>query len=145
MRRIPAGRTGIRGFSLVEVLVSFTILALFIAAAFPVYVTGIRSTTLAGEYARAQTLARSQLDILAGVPALAPREDAGRTALDGVGPTFRWRVRVTDYPIPDVARGGPDSPTVPLLAVVEVSWDGESRAGTPHRFEIRALLLGRPG
>ena len=144
MRRIAAGRDGIRGFSLVEILVSFTVLALFIATAFHVYVTGIRSTALAGEYARAQTLARSQLDALAAVPRLAPGEDAGRTASDG-GPAFHWRARVTEYPVPDIATGDPASAAVPLLAVVEVTWEGESGAGPPRRFEIRALLLGEAG
>ena len=143
-RRNQAGRTAIRGFSLVEVLVAFTVLALFIAAAFQVYVSGIRSTALAGEYARAHTLARSRLDTLAALPAPVPREDSGRAASAGDGPTFRWRAKVTSYPVPGVAGADRGAPTIPLLAVVEVTWNGESGTRTPRRFEIRALLLGEP-
>ena len=142
-RRIPRGRTGSHGFSLIEVLVSFTILALFVAAAFQVYATGIRSTALAGEYARAQTLARSRLDVLAAAPALAPGEETGQTTLDGHGRILRWRATVTDYPVP-VRTESPDSPMVLLLAAVEVSWDAEDGSATPRRFELRALLLGAP-
>lgn len=137
-----AWRAESRGFSLIEVLISLTLLALFIAAAFQVYSGGMRSAVMAGDYARAQTLARSRMDMIAAAPVVG--EESGEAPAGG-GPTFRWRTAVTDYPLPAGASAGEESTVVPLLAVVEVTWGGGSPPEAPRRFELRALLLGTSG
>mgnify|MGYP002623032202 CR=1 FL=1 len=49
------------GFSLLEVLVAFSIFALSLGIIFQIYSTGARSTALSDEYARAIIIAQSQL------------------------------------------------------------------------------------
>ncbi len=50
-----------QGFSLLEVLVAFSIFALSIGIIFQIYSTGTRSTALSDEYARAMIIARAKL------------------------------------------------------------------------------------
>lgn len=150
MRGHPERRAGhrralSRGFSLVEILVAFTILTLFVATTFQVFSTGVRSTTLAGEYARAHTLARSRLDELAASSVLAPGRQSGQVAMDGGARTLHWRTTVTEYALPGEETGASESRPAPLLAVVEVTWGGEGVVTAPRRFELRALLLGNKG
>ena len=130
-----------RGFTLVEILVAFTMLALFVAATFDVLSTGVRSTTLAEEYARAQSLARSKLDELAASPALVAGEERGRVAAT-VAPALRWRTTVEEYELQVDGAAVSAELVTPLLAVVEVSWGGGEALGEPRRIELRALLLG---
>ena len=56
------GRGPDRGFTLIEILVAFTILALFLGAAFEVFSSAVRAAQVGDEYARALVLARSKLD-----------------------------------------------------------------------------------
>ena len=148
-RAAPQGRAALKkrsaGFSLIEILAAFTLLAVFIATAFQVYTAGLRSTARAGDYARAQTLARSRLDTLAAAPVLEPGEESGQVTAHRGARVFRWRTTLTDYPLPDYAGRNLEPPAPPLLAVVEVAWDGDSMAEARHRFRLSALLLGRGG
>ena len=50
-----------QGFSLLEVLVAFSIFALSLGVIFQIYSTGARSTVLSDEYARAVIIAQSRL------------------------------------------------------------------------------------
>jgi general secretion pathway protein I len=50
-----------QGFSLLEVLVAFSIFALSLGVIFQIYSTGTRTTILADEYARAIIIAQSKL------------------------------------------------------------------------------------
>lgn len=132
-----------RGFSLVEILVAFTILTLFIATTFQVFSTGVRSTTLASEHAKAQTVARSKLEELAASSVLAPGERSGQVVIDGGARELRWRATLTEYALPRQEASTSESPPMPLLAVVEVNWDDEGVNTASRRFELRALLLGK--
>ena len=131
-----------RGFSLVEILVAFTVLTLFAATAFQVFSSGVRSAALAVEYAKAHTVARSKMDELAASPTLVSGEQSGKTAIGGAQP-LRWRTAVTEYPLPSGRNDASESLPTPLLAVVEVTWGDNGLGTASHRFELRALLLGR--
>lgn len=50
-----------QGFSLIEVLVAFSIFALSLGVIFQIYSTGARSTVLSDEYTRAVIIAQSKL------------------------------------------------------------------------------------
>ena len=141
IRSTPLGRARGRGFSLVEILVAFTLLTLFVATSFQAFSAGIRSAALTGDHARAHILARSKLESLAASPTLEPGEDNGQVTIEATR-TFRWRTILADYVLPDEAEGRPESRARPLLAVVEVTW--ESGVATPLRYELRALLLAHP-
>lgn len=53
-----------RGFSLLEILVAFTILAMALGVIMKVFSTGLSSTGLAGHYTRASLIAQSQLSLV---------------------------------------------------------------------------------
>ena len=130
------------GFTLVELLVAFTLLALFVTGAFQVLSTGMRAAARTAEYAMAQTLARSRLAALAASPALEPGEASGRTALDGSARNLYWRTAVENYVLPGEETDGLVPAVKPLRAIVEVTW-GDGMDAAPHRVELRALLLGK--
>jgi general secretion pathway protein I len=50
-----------QGFSLIEVLVAFSIFALSLGVIFQIYSTGARSTVLSDDYTRAMIIAQSKL------------------------------------------------------------------------------------
>lgn len=61
----PADRAT-AGFTLIEILVAFTVAALLLAALYQIFSTGLRSSASAENYANAVLLAESGLDALAG-------------------------------------------------------------------------------
>ena len=58
------------GYSLLEVLVAFAILALAVGTILSLFATGLRNTAVASDYARALTLAESQLAYFQGIDPL---------------------------------------------------------------------------
>jgi general secretion pathway protein I len=125
-----------RGFSLLEVLVAFAILALSLGTLLLVFSTGLRNTALAGDYTQAVSLAESKLAEVAAQRPLAPEEAEG-TADE----RFRWRLSVTARPPPE----GLSEPVDGLRAYqlkITVSWGEGPRE---RRVSLRTLrLLGPP-
>lgn len=133
----PARQDRSRGFSLVEILVAFTVLGLFVAAAFQAFSTGLSANVRTGEYAKAQILAKSKLEDLSVSDVLALGENSGRITLDNGVQTFRWRTRIEND------RQKTTGPLVPLSAVVEVTWDSGGMVSVPRAFELHALLISK--
>lgn len=106
----------VKGFSLVEVLAAFSILAMSLGVLLALFSGGLRNTGIAHEYSRAVTLAESKLAEVGVTEPLAPGERQG--AFDG---QYRWRTQVAEY-----IDGGGRAPE-PLQAyrvTVRVSWEG---------------------
>jgi general secretion pathway protein I len=111
-----------RGYTLVEVLVAFLILALALTVLLRIFSGGLRSVSVSSDYAEAVMIAESQLT-LAG---LDERLVAGETS--GVeGAHFEWTRQVAEY------RSSPDYEAATRHAngfhvAVTVSWpNGERR------------------
>ncbi len=62
----PPADSSAAGFTLVEILVAFTVAALLLAALYQVFSTGLRSSASAENYANAVMLAESGLDAMMG-------------------------------------------------------------------------------
>ena len=135
--RFPARQDRSQGFSLVETLVAFTILGLFVATAFQAFSVGMSANVRTGEYAKAQILARSKLADLSVSNGLVPGENSGQVTLDGRSNIFRWRTRIGD------AHQETTGPLIVLPAVVEVTWDGGGNLSAPRVFELHALLISK--
>jgi len=106
------------GFTLIEVLVAFAILALVLTALLRVFSTGLDSIGVAERYASATMLARSVLDeIGAEIPLVA--DELSGDAGDG----FTWNVEIARSaviaPIVDA-----ESWLVPYDVAVTVTWEG---------------------
>jgi general secretion pathway protein I len=139
-----------RGFTLLEVLIAFTIATLALAMLFRGAGAGMVSAERAGRYEEAVSRAKSHLAAIGRNAAVAPGDAEGD---DGNG--FRWRLHVTQVAVSQPAdRNGPggqvvngmasnvQSPPVALFAIsVAVSWMEQGR-----RREVRlgTERLGQP-
>ena len=86
-----------RGYTLVEVLVAFVILAMALSVLLRIFSGGVRNVGASSDYAKAVLIAESRLATAGIDDTLAPGET------DGVeSGRFRWTRIVTDYePAPD--------------------------------------------
>ncbi len=121
-----------QGFSLLEVLVAFAILAISMGILFQSYSTGVRGVTLSREYAKATELAQSQL---AQVGSAIPLQDG--TLSGEWADQYQWTVairRASELQRPD--------PVYALYSVdIRVGW----REGERQRsVDLSTLKLG-PG
>lgn len=121
-----------RGFSLLEVLVAFTILALSLGVLMQVFSQALNAATLSGTYGRATALAEAGMDLVGIDIPLEPGLQSGETE-DGL----QWRVQVTEVPVAELISGEPPLPA--YLVSSEVAW--ESVRGV-RRVSLATLRLG---
>ena len=81
-----------RGYTLVEVLVAFMIMALALTVLLRIFSSGLRNVGVASDYAQAVLIGESRLTTAGIDDALAPGETSG---MEGDG--FHWTRRVTSY------------------------------------------------
>lgn len=107
------------GFSLLEVLVAFSILAVSLGILFQIYNKGAYSARLADDYANAVTIAQSRLSNIGieSLPDVGIYEDSNEK--------FRWVTRIK--PVDDVNEWLQRLKLIKREIEVEVSW--QSRGG----------------
>ena len=93
------GRHRTAGFSLLEVLAAFVILALVATALFRLFSGSLSNASAAEEWSRALLLAESQLDMAASAQPLKESTDRGT---DSTG-TIQWETSIVAYSPPDVS------------------------------------------
>jgi general secretion pathway protein I len=111
-------RNDSRGFTLIEVLVAFAILALTLMVLLRVFGTGLRTVDASERYLMATMLARSVLDDLGAETPVVPGERSGE-----IGEDYRWRMEVAPSRTIAPVRSGIQS-QVPYEVRVEISWNG---------------------
>ena len=130
-----------RGFSLLEILVAFTILALSLGVLMQIFSGSLRNADVTGDQAQAVALAQSLL-ASAGVEAtLVPGESTG--VLDD---KFRWLLRVSPF-VQEPRPGETEAVRSPLPldlweVAVRVGWGGDSRL--PERALTLTTLRVQP-
>jgi general secretion pathway protein I len=128
-RRISAG------FTLLEILVAFIVLAIVGGSLLQLFQGGMRNVAHATDYSHAALLARSKLSELEAYPEVAPGEQTG-----DFDERYRWRLRVEPYRDPG---GAPTSASgVELMAAeLSVSWgeDREQRSLTVETLLFSAV------
>lgn len=129
----------VRGFSLLEVLVAFVILALVGTALFRLFGASLNNASLAAEYSRAALYAESQLAAAAAEAPLRERSDQGASD-DG---RYAWSTKVEPY-VPPGATADQDrmAQMLPLRAwrlSVVVSWPGDF--GGQRSFSLSTVRL----
>lgn len=95
LRRAAVAKVGrCQGFSLLEVLVAFTILGIALTVLMQVFSTGLRNITVGEDYTRAVLLAESRLASVGVEEPLQEGEQSG--SFDGPQ-GYRWRVVISLY------------------------------------------------
>lgn len=129
--RAGAGREA--GFSLLEILVAFAILALCLGVLLRIFGGAGRIAGTADEYSRAIVVAESLLAAAGIETPLAPGETNGE-----IGETYRWTLRVEPYPV-DRALGLPEQMGFkPYWVNLTVEWGD---ADDPRAFDLKTLRL----
>ena len=129
------------GFSLLEVLVAFIIVALVVTALFRLFGGALGNASAADEWTRALLVAQSRLALAAATVPLREATDGG-TESDG---RIAWRTAVTPYVPPDA---DPElEPTVQAMptrlyrVAVDVQFPGAG--GQPRTLSLSTLKLGQ--
>src|SRR5271168_3304972 len=112
-KRSPEPSTSTEGFTLIEVLVAFTIAALMLGAMYEMLASDLRSEGMAGSYRDAVLIGQSALDAVATVP-IGPGE-----SFDRVG-SYEREIRITERPELKPAKARTDA--IPYQIEVRVSW-----------------------
>lgn len=127
------GRRRIGGFTLLEVLVAFAVLAVSLGVAFEIFSTGMRNSRAADAYSRATLHAESTLERVASEAPLTAGEDTGE-----FGDGFAWRAVVRPYPIEGVD-GDAEGAARAMEVVVSVAWQDGQRQ---RSITLATLRLG---
>ena len=124
-----------RGYSLVEVLVAFVILAMALTVLFRLFAAGLRNSAVSKEYARAALVAESQLALAAG-------DQLTESYSEGVeAGKYHWTRSIkpylahTDY-----------SSRIPGIDALEINVSVEWPAGgTSRRIDLSTIRIAADG
>lgn len=121
-----------RGFTLLEVIVAFAVVALALGAVFQIFSTGLRSAVVTENYNMATLLAESKLTAM-GIEAPLAAGDQSGTFANG----YRWQTTVHPYDDEGVV-----SEVISAFEVtVTVTWGGLTR---DRMVSLSTLLLALP-
>lgn len=125
------GRRAAKGFTLIEILVAFTILGLLFGALMRVFSGGLQAAHHGENYTRAVLLAESKLAQIVHAPAgFEAGETSGTTQRDDGRVQFSWQSNLQPY-VGDEHGGVEEGLTVePWVASVDVSWEDGGRSRT---------------
>jgi general secretion pathway protein I len=128
------------GFSLLEVLVAFVIVATVVTALYQLFGGALGNASAAGDWTRALLVAQSRLELAAAADPLREATAAG-TEADG---RIAWHTAVTPYvapdPNPDLERASEMMPTRLYRVTVDVRFPGPT--GRERTLTLSTMKLG---
>jgi len=124
-----------QGFTLIETLVAFMILALSLTVIFRIFSGGLRNVALSGDYACAVLLAESQLSAIGISTPLERGVSTGEW-----GTRFRWE-RVIEPYLPWEQDKELVTPLLAYRITVNIDWD---EAGRAHQITLSSIRLKLP-
>jgi len=125
-----------RGFSLLEILIAFAILALSLGILLKIFSAGVNTAGVAEEYTDAVRIAES---LMAGTGVESPLKPSLATGVENK--KYHWRVAVSPFLFTAQNLDTTAIPAMLFKVKVSVSWDA-GRAGTGGRqVELTTLRL----
>lgn len=122
--RQPARGRGLRGFSLLEIIVAFVVFAFAFGLLMQVASGSLRNARHSAHFTHAALLAQSKLDELGAGEPLEEGSDSGR-----FGDVYEWRLDVTKQEPPLAPNGNIDQLPFELVRLeLVVEWRDGSRA-----------------
>ncbi len=122
------------GFTLLEILVAFVMMALVIGTLLRLYGTAMRNVALSSEYSYAIQVAESRLEL---VGTAIPVEE-GSSSGEEKGTGYRWVIRISPIEL-DEEQELLSLPIQPYQVVVTVSWPNDNGQG---EFSLSSLRFG---
>ncbi len=127
-----------RGFTLLEVLVAFTLLAIFFGALFRVFAGGLSVTRSGEAQSYAVLLAQSKLAEIGADHRIGPGSHFGEFDRSGSeGPRYRWRAELVRYSEDELGRADRGE-LVPYRVDLEISWEADFKR---RSFALSSLVL----
>ena len=127
-----------RGFTLLEVLVAFTLLALIFGALFQVFAGGLALTRSGDAHSRAVLLAQSKLSEISADHGIGPGAHFGEFAqADSGGVRYRWRAELSRYSEDEHGRADRGE-VVPYRVELVVIWEENRRE---QKLSLNSLVL----
>jgi general secretion pathway protein I len=127
-----------QGFSLLEILVAFIIMALALGIIMRIFSGALNNIGTADHHAHAALVAKSVLDSLGIETPLAEGELSGD---DGQG--YSWHALVSRYVDPNVVLDDQSNPVVLYQIVLDVSWNPEG-TNTPDLHLTTLRVAPKP-
>ena len=132
MIRHPRKQASERGFTLIEILVAFVIVALALGALLQVFATGLRSSSAAETYTIAALLADSKL---AGMGIVEPLEEGDQSGEFDNGVRWATTVRADGSGVPPLAPAASRA----FGVSVAVRWGGAGRERSVSLVTLRLM------
>ena len=126
------------GFTLLEILVAFVIMALSLGILLQIFSSGVNAAIVAEDYTNAVQIAES---LLAETGAEIPLQPGYRSGIEA--DTYHWRVNIFRYEMQDMIRGEQSEGPVLMQVEVSVSW-GENHA-YPRSVDLKTLKWANNG
>jgi general secretion pathway protein I len=137
-RRPRGGVAGAAGFTLIEVIVAFALLALALTVLLGTMANASRQVRWSADAGRAAMHAQSLLAEVGVGEALAPGVREGEFE----GGRYRWRLQVAPWQDPELAPGPLTDLSAPQMQELELSMQWGDGPG--ERLQLRSLRLVRP-
>lgn len=123
-----------QGFSLLEILVAFSILAMALGILLRIFSTGINNAQVAEGYSTALQIAES---LMARTGVETPLQEGVSNGI--LGEIYEWQVNVSPYLSPDLPEDQENIPVKLMEVSVNVSWDGDY--SEPRIVELKTLKI----
>lgn len=128
-------RSGQQGFTLIEVVTAFALLAVGLGAAMQIAVGSLRQARNAADFTEAALYAQSLLDTAGIGERLEEGGDSGR-----FGDRYQWQLEVTPYQVPSDASQDPSMTPVELYRLdLLVRWERGRHTREAQFSTLRAL------
>lgn len=134
MTALQTPRKTQHGFSLLEILVAFSIMAIAMGMLLSIFSSGLRNASVSEDYTAAVQIAEA---LMAGVGVEKPLQQGQASGVENE--KYRWELTVAPF---NLATETFDTKTIPaqlFMVTVIVSWGGGN--GNERQFELTTLKL----